>query len=88
MFDRRMFRVVEPFERKTVDFGIAEVERYNTMQVMKSTQYVFCAKKDFELAERLCKTQPEICDPNRERAHVDSDLSPDGVGNIEVVLPE
>jgi Protein of unknown function (DUF4238) len=88
MFDRRMFRMVEQFERKTVDFGIEEVERYNTMQVMKSTQYVFCAKRDFELAERLCKAQPEICDPNRERAHVDLELSPDGIGNIEVVLPE
>jgi hypothetical protein len=88
MFDRRMFRQLEQFERKTVDFGIDEVERYNTMQVMKSTQYVFCAKRDFELAERLCKAHPDICDPDRERAQVDFQLAPDGVGTIELILPE
>lgn len=88
MFDRRMYRELEQFERKAVDFGAEEVERYNTLQVMKSTQYVFCAKRDFELAERLCKAHPEICDPDRERAQVDSELSADGGGSIKVVLPD
>jgi hypothetical protein len=72
MFDRRMFKKLEQFERTTVAFGLEDVERCNTMQVLNSTQYVFCAKNEFELAERLCKERPEICDPNRQRIRTDT----------------
>jgi hypothetical protein len=88
MLDRRMFSCFLPTERKTMDFGPEEVKRYNTMQVMKSTQYVFCAKRDFDLAERLCNAHPVICDPDRDRAQVDSTLDQNGTGNISVVVPD
>jgi Protein of unknown function (DUF4238) len=88
MLDRRMFSGFLPYERKTMDFGPEEVERYNTMQVMKSTQYVFCSKQDFDLAERLCDVYPVICDPNRDRAQVDSSLDRGGTGSISVVAPD
>jgi Protein of unknown function (DUF4238) len=67
MLDRWMFRGFKDFERKTIEFSPEDVERYNAMQVMTSTQYVFCEKREFELAERLCKDHPEICDPKRKR---------------------
>jgi hypothetical protein len=66
MLDRWMFRGFKDFERKTMDFSLEDVERYNAMQVMTRTQYVFCQKRDFELAERVCREHPEICDPNRQ----------------------
>lgn len=88
MLDRRMFSGLLSYERKTMDFGPEEVERYNTMQVMKSTQYVFCSKRDFDLAERLCDAYPVICDPNRDRAQVDSSLDQGGAGSISVVVPD
>jgi hypothetical protein len=88
MLDRRMFSGLQPYERKTIDFGTEEVERYNTMQVMKSTQYVFCSMQNFELAERLCNAHPVICDPDRDRAQVDSTLDQDGTGSISVAVPD
>jgi hypothetical protein len=87
MMDRRMFHSFKDSERKTLEFTAEDVERYNAMQVMNSTQYVFCEKKDFELAERLCKKHPEICDANRERAQVNVGFSQDGVVKLDVTLP-
>ena len=71
-----------------MDFGPEEVERYNTMQVVKSKQYVFCSKRDFDLAEQLCEAYPAICDPDRERAQVNWSLDQDGTGSILVVVPD
>lgn len=88
MLDRRMFSPLLSYERKVMDFGPDDVERYNTMQVMKSTQYVFCSKPDFNLAERLCNAHPAICDPGRDRAQVDSSLEQDGIGSLLVQLPD
>jgi hypothetical protein len=55
---------------------------------MKSTQYVFCEKCDFDLAARLCESHPVICDPDRDRARVDSELDQQGTGMIWVVVPD
>jgi hypothetical protein len=67
MLDRWMFRGFKDLERKTMDFAAEDVERYNATQVMRGTQYVFCKKRDFGLAERLCRKHSEICDPDRAR---------------------
>ena len=88
MLDRRMFSPLLPHDRKVLDFGPDEVERYNTMQVLKSTQYVFCAKQDFNLAEQLCNAHPVIRDPDRDRAQVDSVRDQNGMGSISVVVPD
>lgn len=66
MLDRCMFIGFKNCERKTMEFAPEHVERYNAMQVMTSTQYVFCEKREFELAELICKEHPEICDPKRK----------------------
>jgi len=88
MLDRRMFSGLLPYERKTMEFGPEGVERYNALQVMKSTQYVFCLKGDFDLAERLCNAHPVFCDPYRDRAQVDLTLDQDGIGSVSVELPD
>lgn len=77
MMDRYMFSKTsntngENFERRTLDMGEMEVERYNALQVAKSTQYVFCQENMFTLAERLCHEESRICDPLRSRDLVDA----------------
>ena len=77
MMDRYMFSKTantngENLERRTFDMGEAEVERYNALQVAKSSQYVFCQENKFALAERLCREEPRICDPARSRELVDA----------------
>jgi hypothetical protein len=77
MMDRYMFSNTastngENVERQTFDMGEAEVERYNALQVAKSTQYVFCEANKFALAERLCGEESRISDPARSRELVDA----------------
>jgi len=62
----------ENVERHTFDMGEACVERYNALQVAKSTQYVYCEENKLQLAERLCHGEPRICDPARSRDLVDA----------------
>src|SRR5262249_54721065 len=92
MFDRYMFSKFatpgyEHCERKTLEFGPAEVERYNALQVAKSTQYLFCLEDKFALAERLCREEPRICNPNRERSLVEVTTLTHGAGPVSVVIP-
>lgn len=77
MFDRYMFSKIsttngENVERRTFDMGVLDVERYNALQVAKSTQYVYCEENQFALASRLCREEPRICDPARNRCLVDT----------------
>jgi hypothetical protein len=88
MLDRRMFSGFLPYERKTMEFEPEAVERYNATQVMQSTQYVFCSKRDFDLAEQLCNAHPIVCDPARDRARVDLTLDQDGIASVSVESPD
>ena len=93
MFDRHMFSRTadtngENIERRTLDMVEANVERYNALQVAKSTQYVFCEENKFVLAKRLCSEEPQICDPARSREIVDATtLAVTATGN-SILLPE
>jgi len=91
MFDRYMFAKIaapnfDQFERKTLEFGAADVERYNALQVVKSNQYVFCPVDKFELADRLCNEFPQICDANRKRVQVDATSVSRGTANISLIV--
>jgi hypothetical protein len=88
MMDRHAFPGLQQYELKTIGLPPEQVERYNTMQVMCSTKYVFCQKNDFALAKRICDERPDICNPDRERVRVDSTLSDDGKGWIGVTALE
>jgi hypothetical protein len=47
-----------------------------------------CRAKDrFELADRLCRQEPRICDPNRERAEIDATTLAGEPGNVAIAIP-
>ncbi len=77
----------EQLERMTAECGPADVERYNALQVAKSTQYVFCQEDKFALAERLCEEEPRICDPNRERSLVEVTTVTRGLVPVSIRIP-
>lgn len=92
MMDRYMFSQTADtgganVERMTLEMGEVDVERYNALQVVKSTQYVFCRENKFELATRLCSQEPGICDPDRSRELVESTTLTQGTGPVSVVIP-
>lgn len=92
MLDRYMFSQTANtgganVERMTFEMGEAEVERYNALQVAKSTQYVFCQENKFELAARLCTEASRICNPDRSRELVDATTLTQGPGPVSVVIP-
>jgi hypothetical protein len=92
MFDRYMLsqsKVLgyEQLERKTGEFSPDDVERYNALQVAKSTQYVFCLEDKFELAERLCQEEPRICDPMRDRSLVEVTTVTRGARPVSIRIP-
>jgi len=77
MIDRYMFSKIsstngENVERRTFDMGELEIERYNALQVAKSTKYVFCEENKFTLADRLCREELQIREPARSRELIDS----------------
>ena len=43
------------------------VRKYNSLQVRRSCQRVFCVQDDFDLPRELCAAEPAIRDPNRPR---------------------
>jgi hypothetical protein len=88
MMDRHAFPDLQKYELKTIGLPPEVIERYNSMQVMCSTKYVFCQENDFDLAKRICNEHPEICNPDRERVRVDSTQSDDGKGWIGVTALE
>jgi hypothetical protein len=92
MVDRYLFSQIAPpgyeqCDRKTLEVGPAEVERYNALQVAKSTQYVFCLEDKFALAKRLCREEPRICDPNRARSLVEMATLTRGPGPVSIIIP-
>ncbi|MCZ7625981.1 MAG: hypothetical protein C3F12_11425 [Candidatus Methylomirabilota bacterium] len=48
-----------------------QVRDYNSLQVMRSSQRVFCENDDFHLAREVCVAHPEVRDPNRPRVIVE-----------------
>jgi hypothetical protein len=59
-----------------------QVRDYNELQVMRSSQRVFCSAADFELARQVCGDHPEVRDPARPRMRVDTTpIVPAGVGD-------
>ena len=58
-----------------------QVRDYNSLQVMRSGQRVFCGDEDFDLAREVCAAHPEIRDPNWPRVRVETTpIVPAGVG--------
>lgn len=43
------------------------VEFYNSLQVMQSYRQVYCKIDNFDLAKKICKENPQICDQDRDK---------------------
>jgi uncharacterized protein DUF4238 len=59
-------------DNRAVPFTADQVRDYNGLQVMRSSQRVFCSENDFGLAREVCTAHPEIRDPNRPRVRVET----------------
>jgi hypothetical protein len=65
--ERSHFKSYEPLEGRCIQLSEANVECYNSLQVMQSHRQVYCAKDDFDLAKDICKKSPRVCSPDRDR---------------------
>ena len=83
---RHVLIILEPTDwRRHDNKGIAltadQVRDYNALQVMRSSQRVFCSADDFELARQVCRDHPEVRGPARPRVRIDTTpIVPAGVG--------
>jgi len=59
-------------DHRGIVFSAEQVLDYNSLQVMRSSQRVFCANDDFHLAREVCAAHPEVRDPNRPRVVVET----------------
>ena len=68
-YERSHFRSLEKFDGHVspVRFTTELVESDNQCQVGHSRRFVFCERKDFGFARRLCDEHPVVRDPKRRR---------------------
>jgi hypothetical protein len=75
------FRAWRKYDNMAIEVTPEQVRDYNSLQVMRSCQRVFCAEDDFDLARNVCAAHPEIRDLNRPRVLVaTTPLLPAGIG--------
>ena len=67
LYDRTAFFNIMDKEKTIISLDAENVERYNSMQVMQSGQYVFSSTNDFSLASRIGREKPNTCQPDRPR---------------------
>jgi hypothetical protein len=72
IMERRHFADWRPLDNRSVELTGTQVDDYNRLQVMRSSQRLFCEIDDFELARRMCEEHPAVRDPDRPRVKVES----------------
>jgi hypothetical protein len=82
MYERSHFPQYARLDNCAARINPFGVERYNVLQVKRSTRQVFCSMKAFEQAEGVCRRFPEVCDPNRPRVRVEQ--KGDLIGHFDV----
>lgn len=81
ILERTHFADWRRYDNRGIVLSADQVRDYNAIQVMRSSQRVFCADDDFDLAREICAAHPEVCDPNRPRVRVETTpILPAGVG--------
>jgi hypothetical protein len=81
MLERTHFADWRKHDNRGIVLSADQVRGYNGLQVMRSSQRVFCANDDFDLAREVCAAHPEVRDPNRPRVRVDTTpILPAGLG--------
>lgn len=82
ILERTHFADWRKHDNRGIPLSDDQVRDYNSLQVMRSSQRVFCANDDFELAREVCAAHPEVCDPNRPRVRVETTpILPAGLGD-------
>jgi hypothetical protein len=71
ILERSHFASWRKHDTKAIPLTAEQIEGYNQVQVMRSSQRLYCQKDAFDLARKVCGEHPEICDPNRRRVRVD-----------------
>lgn len=67
IMERTHFAGWKKYNNRAVTLTPEQVQDYNGLQVRRSSQRVYCAKDDFDLAREICAAEPAIRDPNRPR---------------------
>jgi hypothetical protein len=72
ILERTHFADWRKHNNRSVGLSTGQVRDYNSLQVMRSNQRIFCAEDDFALAREVCAAHPEVRDPNRPRVVVET----------------
>ena len=72
ILERTHFSEWQELDNKSVALSVEQVRKYNSLQVMRSCQRVFCPGDIFELARSVCARHPEIRNPDRPRIRIES----------------
>jgi hypothetical protein len=72
ILEREHFAKWRQHDNKGLLLTEEQVQDYNSLQVLRSSQRVYCAEDDFALARSVCSSCPEIRDPKRPRINVNS----------------
>lgn len=81
ILERTHFAEWRKYDNRAIQITTAQVADYNGLQVMRSSQRVFCAEDDFDVAREVCAAHPEVRDPNRPRILVETTpIAPAGIG--------
>jgi hypothetical protein len=72
ILERSYFASWRKHDSRSVVLSPEQVDDYNRLQVMRSSQRLYCISADFDLAKRTCAEDPIVRDPDRPRVKVES----------------
>ena len=88
ILERTYFADWRKYDNRAISLSSEQVRDYNGLQVMRSSQRVFCADDDFDLAREVCAVHPKIRDPKRRRVLVETTPIKDMKNYMFVTAPE
>lgn len=72
MFERTYFKEHERMDCKQISLTDDNMTYYNSLQVFQSYRQIYCPTDSFALVEQICREQPDVCSPDRDRVQVSS----------------
>ncbi|HHV62087.1 MAG TPA: DUF4238 domain-containing protein [Firmicutes bacterium] len=70
MYERTYFKAYECLDGKVIPLCAENVDYYNSLQVGQSYRQIYSCNQDFTLVKEICKREPEVCSPDRQRIHL------------------
>jgi hypothetical protein len=64
---------------KVINIDDTDVEKFNRLQVIESSEEIFSSTNDFQLAVDMCQDYPELCNYDRKRVDIDFQQKNNGV---------